>query len=138
MGGSMHNPTYPQVCSGTTGHAEVVQIVFDPKKISYAKILGWFWNLHDPTTLNRQGNDTGTQYRSVIFYHSEAQKSAAEASKAAAAVNFKDTVVTEITKAAEFYPAPGDHLNYYFANKSKNPYCRFVIEPKLKKLKLDH
>lgn len=138
MGGSVNQPTYPQVCSGTTGHAEVIHIVFDPKKISYEKILGWFWRLHDPTTLNRQGNDTGTQYRSVIFYHSEAQKTTAEASKAAAAADFKDPVVTEITKATEFYPAPGDHLNYYFANKSKNPYCKFVIEPKLKKLKLDH
>ena len=138
MGGSVKNPTYEQVCNGDTGHAEVVKVVFDPQKISYEKILAWFWDLHDPTTLNRQGNDVGTQYRSVIFYHSDAQKKTAEASKAAAANNFKDPIVTEITAASEFYPAPTDHQNYYFQNKSKNPYCRFVIEPKLKKLKLDH
>ena len=138
MGGSVKNPTYDDVCGGDTGHAEVVQVVFDPKKITYEKILAWFWDLHDPTTLNRQGNDTGTQYRSVIFHHSTAQKQTAEASKAAAAKNFKDTIVTEIAKASEFYPAPAGHQNYYFENKSMNPYCRFVIEPKLKKLKLDH
>ncbi|MCX6867391.1 MAG: peptide-methionine (S)-S-oxide reductase MsrA [Verrucomicrobia bacterium] len=138
MGGTVKNPDYAQVCTGDTGHAEVLRIVFDPQKISCAKILEWFWNLHDPTTLNRQGGDTGTQYRSVIFYHSEAQKQTAETSKAAAAGNFKDPVVTEITKASEFYPAPKDHQNYYFANKTKNPYCKIVIEPKLKKLKLDH
>ena len=138
MGGSVKNPTYEQVCTGDTGHAEVVRIVFDPKKIPYEKILAWFWELHDPTTLNRQGNDVGTQYRSAIFYHSEEQKKTAEASKAAAAKNFKDTIVTEITKASEFHPAPDYHQDYYFQNKSKNPYCRFVIEPKLKKLKLDH
>lgn len=138
MGGSVPNPTYPQVCTGNTGHAEVIQVVFDPKKISYANILSWFWKLHDPTTLNRQGNDIGTQYRSAIFYHSEAQQKTAAASKAAAAADFKSPIVTEITKASEFYPAPKDHLNYYFANKSKNPYCKFVIEPKLKKLKLEH
>jgi peptide-methionine (S)-S-oxide reductase len=137
-GGSVSNPTYPQVCSGTTGHAEAVQIVFDPQKISYSKILSWFWKLHDPTTLNRQGNDTGTQYRSAIFYHSDAQKLAAEASKTAAAADFKDPIVTEITKATEFYPAAVGHQDYYFTNKSKNPYCRIVIEPKLKKLKLNH
>ena len=138
MGGHLKNPTYPQVCEGNTGHAEVVQVVFDPHQISYEKILAWFWNLHDPTTLNRQGNDMGTQYRSVIFYHSEAQALTAAASKAAAAADFKDPIVTEITHAADFYPAPADHQNYYFENKSKNPYCKWVIEPKLKKLKLDH
>jgi len=138
MGGMVKNPTYEQVCEGDTGHAEVVQVVFDPKKISFEKILAWFWDLHDPTTLNRQGNDMGTQYRSVIFHHSEAQKKTAEASKAAAASKFKDPIVTEITAASEFYPAPEDHQNYYFQNKSRNPYCRFVIEPKLRKLKLDH
>jgi peptide-methionine (S)-S-oxide reductase len=137
-GGAVKNPTYEQVCGGDSGHAEVVQVVFDPKKITYEKILSWFWDLHDPTTLNRQGNDFGTQYRSAIFYHSEAQKKTAEASKAAAAANFKDPIVTEITKASEFYPAPKDHQNYYFENKSKNPYCKYIIEPKLKKLKLDH
>jgi peptide-methionine (S)-S-oxide reductase len=138
MGGRVKKPTYEQVCGGDSGHAEVVQVVFDPKKISYEKILAWFWDLHDPTTLNRQGNDVGTQYRSAIFYHSDGQKKTAETSKAAAAANFKDPVVTEITAVSEFYPAPADHQDYYFQNKSKNPYCRFVIEPKLKKLKLDH
>jgi peptide-methionine (S)-S-oxide reductase len=138
MGGSVKNPTYAQVCDGDSGHAEVVQVVFDPKKISFEKILAWFWDLHDPTTLNRQGNDVGTQYRSAIFHHSDAQKKTAEASKAAAAKNFKDPIVTEITKASEFYPAPKEHQDYYFQNKSKNPYCKYVIEPKLKKLKLDH
>lgn len=138
MGGKEKNPSYELVCSGDSGHAEVVQVVFDPKKITYEKVLAWFWDLHDPTTLNRQGNDSGTQYRSAIFYHSDAQKKTAEASKAAAKGNFKDPIVTEITKAAEFYPAESYHQNYYNQNKSKNPYCRFVIEPKLKKLKLDH
>jgi peptide-methionine (S)-S-oxide reductase len=138
MGGAVENPTYEQVTQGDTGHAEVVMVVFDPKKISYEKILSWFWSLHDPTTLNRQGNDIGTQYRSAIFYHSDEQKKIAEASKAAAAPDFKDPIVTEIVRAKTFYPAPEFHQNYYFQNKSKNPYCRFVIEPKLKKLKLDH
>lgn len=138
MGGAVKSPSYAQVCEGGTGHAEVVQVVFDPKKISFARILDWFWDLHDPTTLNRQGNDVGTQYRSAIFYHSDEQKKTAETSKAAAAAKFKDPIVTEIVRAREFYPAPADHQDYYFQNKSKNPYCRFVIEPKLKKLKLDH
>lgn len=138
MGGRVKNPTYAQICAGDTGHAEVVQVVFDPRKIPYEKILAWFWKLHDPTTLNRQGNDVGTQYRSVIFHHSEQQQKTAAASKTAAAADFRNPIVTEITKASDFYPAPGDHQNYYFSNKSGNPYCRFVIEPKLKKLKLDH
>lgn len=138
MGGTLKNPTYDQICDGESGHAEVVQVVFDPKKITYEKILAWFWDLHDPTTLNRQGNDNGTQYRSAIFYHSDEQKKTAEASKAGAKANFKDPIVTEITKASEFYPAENYHQNYYNENKSKNPYCRFVIEPKLKKLKLEH
>ncbi len=138
MGGSVENPTYQDICTGTSGHAEVVQVVFDPQKISLERVLAWFWDLHDPTTLNRQGNDTGTQYRSAIFFHSDAQKSAATASKAAAQALFKDPVVTEITPAATFYPAENYHQNYYNDNKSKNPYCQFVIEPKLKKLKLNH
>ena len=138
MGGHVKNPTYDQICDGDSGHAEVVQVVFDPKKISYEKVLAWFWDLHDPTTLNRQGNDVGEQYRSVIFYHTDAQKKTAEASKAAAAANFKSPIVTQIVPATEFYPAENYHQNYYNENKSKNPYCRFVIEPKLKKLKLDH
>jgi peptide-methionine (S)-S-oxide reductase len=138
MGGSVKDPTYPLVCTGSTGHAEAVQVVFDPQKISYDKLLDWFWKLHDPTTLNRQGADVGTQYRSAIFYHSEAQQKAAEASKAAMASHFSSPIVTEITAATEFWPAPQDHQDYYFTNKSKNPYCRMVIEPKLEKLKLEH
>ncbi len=137
-GGSVKNPTYDDICGGSTGHAEVVQVVFDPKKISYERVLAWFWDLHDPTTLNRQGNDVGDQYRSAIYYHSDEQKKIAEASKAAAKENFKDPIVTEITKATEFYPAENYHQNFYSQNKSKNSYCKFVIEPKLKKLKLDH
>jgi len=136
-GGKVDKPTYEEICTGGTGHAEVVVVVFDPKKITYERILAWFWDLHDPTTLNRQGNDVGTQYRSAIFYHSEEQKKVAEASKKAAQANFKDPIVTEITKAPEFYPAENYHQGYYAENKSKNPYCKMVIEPKLKKLKLE-
>lgn len=138
MGGHVRNPTYEEVCGGESGHAEVVQLVYDPQKTSFAKILEWFWELHDPTTLNRQGNDVGTQYRSVIFHHTQAQKEQAAASMAAAAAKFKDPVRTEITAAGVFYPAPEKHQDYYFRNKSKNPYCRFVIEPKLRKLGLEH
>lgn len=137
MGGTVANPTYEQVCEGTTGHAEVVQVVYDPKKITTEKVLSWFFDLHDPTTLNRQGADVGTQYRSAIFYHTEAQKTAAEASKKALGEKLEDPVVTEITKAGTFYPAENYHQDYYFQNKS-NGYCRAVIQPKLKKLKLDH
>lgn len=138
MGGTVKNPSYEDVCGGDTGHAEVVQVVFDPQKISYERLLAWFWDLHDPTTLNRQGNDVGTQYRSAVFFHSAEQKKIAEASKAAAAKHFENPIVTEITAASEFYPAMDQHQNYYFQNKNKNSYCRFVIEPKLKKLDLDH
>lgn len=137
-GGTTKNPTYEEVCDGGTGHAEAVEVVFDPKKITCEKVLAWFWDLHDPTTLNRQGNDVGDQYRSAIFYHTDAQKKLAEASKAAAQKNFKDPIVTVITKETEFYPAENYHQDFYSQNKSKNSYCRFVIEPKLKKLKLDH
>lgn len=138
MGGSVANPSYEQVCEGNTGHAEVVQLTYDPQVVDAAKILAWFWDLHDPTTLNRQGNDVGSQYRSVIFYHSEKQKEIAQKSKLAAQANFKSPIVTEIVAAGAFYKAEDYHQDYYKLNKSKNPYCRFVIEPKLKKLKLDH
>lgn len=138
MGGQIENPTYEDICEGDSGHAEVVHVVFNPEKISLEKVLAWFWDLHDPTTLNRQGNDVGTQYRSAIYYHSEAQKKVAEASKVAAQADFKSPIVTEITQAVKFYPAENYHQNYYKENKSKNSYCRFVIEPKLRKLKLDH
>ncbi|MDB6076891.1 MAG: peptide methionine sulfoxide reductase [Akkermansiaceae bacterium] len=136
MGGTKANPSYEEVCTGSTGHAEAVQVVYDPKKISTEKVLSWFWDLHDPTTLNRQGADEGTQYRSAIFYHNDEQKKIAEASKKAAQANFDSPIVTEITKAGVFYPAENYHQDYYTQNKS-NGYCRVVIEPKLKKLKLD-
>ena len=138
MGGHVENPTYEQVCDATTGHAECVQVVFDPKKITATKLLEWFWNLHDPTTLNRQGNDVGPQYRSAIFYSTDAQKTVAEASKKEAQEKFEDKIVTEITKATTFYPAENYHQNYYEQNKTKNPYCQAIITPKLKKLKLEH
>jgi len=137
-GGTTKDPTYQDITTGTTGHAEVVRVVFDPAKISYEKVLSWFWELHDPTTLNRQGNDVGTQYRSAIFYHSDEQKKIAEASKKAAGEHFEDPIVTEITEASTFYPAENYHQDYYFQNKNRNPYCKVVIEPKLKKLDLDH
>lgn len=138
MGGTFENPTYEDIVTGTTGHAEVVHVVFDPEKIPFETVLAWFWDLHDPTTLNRQGADVGTQYRSAIFFHNEEQEKIAEASKKAAAENFTDPIVTEITKAATFYPAENYHQGYYFENKSKNPYCKYVVEPKLKKLDLKH
>jgi peptide-methionine (S)-S-oxide reductase len=137
MGGQVRNPIYEQVCGGGTGHAEVTQIVFDPKKISFAKLLESFWKMHDPTTLNRQGNDSGTQYRSAIFFHSDAQRETAEKSKAEAQRHFKKPIVTEITKADDFYTAENYHQDYYRLNKNRNPYCRIVITPKLEKLGLE-
>ncbi len=137
MGGETENPTYQDICTGRTGHAEVVRVVFDPEKIDFEKILAWFWDLHDPTQLNRQGNDSGTQYRSAIFLESEDQREIAEASKAAAQSNFTDPIVTEITPAAEFHPAEKYHQDYYFQNPGAG-YCQFVVEPKLKKLGLRH
>ena len=137
MGGSVANPTYKQICTGTTGHAEVVKVVYDPKKTNLEEILSWFWQLHDPTTLNRQGADVGTQYRSAIFYESDEQKKIAEASMKAAQPDFKDPIVTEITAASTFYPAENYHQEYYFQNKNQG-YCRMIIKPKLQKLKLDH
>ena len=138
MGGQTENPTYEDICTGTTGHAEVVQVVFDPKVIPLQRVLAWFWDLHDPTQLNRQGSDVGTQYRSAIFYGSEDQRKIAEASKQAAQENFDKPIATEITPAAEFFPAEKYHQNYYFQNKTRNGYCQYVVEPKLIKLKLDH
>jgi peptide-methionine (S)-S-oxide reductase len=136
MGGHVKNPTYEDVCTGGTGHAEVSQIVFDPTKTSLEKILAVFWHAHDPTSLNRQGNDAGTQYRSAIFYNSDAQKAVAEKSKQEAGKEFSAPIVTEITKATEFYPAENYHQDYYRLNKGRNPYCTMVISPKLKKLGL--
>lgn len=131
-GGKTENPTYKQVCEGNTGHAEVIQIEFDPAVISYEKILETFWEAHDPTTLNRQGADTGTQYRSVIFYHSEAQKAAAEKSKAAAQKDFIQPIVTEIRPLTKFYKAEGYHQDFYRNNPNQG-YCRAVIQPKVDK-----
>nr|WP_050785657.1 peptide-methionine (S)-S-oxide reductase MsrA [Pedosphaera parvula] len=136
MGGETKNPTYEQICTGKTGHAEVSRVVFDPKKTSLEKILQVFWNAHDPTSLNRQGGDIGTQYRSAIFYNTDAQKQVAEKSKAEAGKEFTKPIVTEITKAQEFYSAEDYHQDYYRLNKNRNPYCQMVIAPKLKKLGL--
>ena len=136
MGGPNPNPTYKEVCTGLTGHAEVVQITFDPSVISYDTLLGYFWQLHDPTTLNRQGADVGTQYRSAIFYHSDAQREAAEKSKTTHGGDFSDPIVTEISEASEFFPAEDYHQDYYRLNKTAG-YCRVVIAPKLDKLGLD-
>ena len=136
MGGTVNNPTYRDVCTGTSGHAEITQITFDPTVISYATLLDWHWRSHDPTTLNRQGADQGSQYRSVIFYHSEAQLTIAEASKASAQPDFAHAIVTEITAASEFYPAEEYHQDYYQLNKTA-PYCQMVIRPKLNKLNLE-
>jgi len=136
MGGEVENPTYREVCGGRTGHAEVVRIHFDPRTIDYGTLLAWFWRSHDPTTLNRQGADTGTQYRSAIFTYDEAQKTTAEASKEAAQKDFDDPIVTEITPASTFYAAEDYHQDYFRENPDA-PYCRMVIRPKLQKLALD-
>ena len=134
MGGHVEKPTYEQICDGDTGHAEVTRLVYDPAKVPLAKILETFWKAHDPTTLNRQGADVGTQYRSAIYYETDAQRDAAEKSKAAAQEKFQAPIVTEITKAGPFYPAENYHQDYYHRNKARNPYCQVVIAPKLGKL----
>ena len=135
-GGEIANPTYKQVCTGTTGHAEVIQVYYDPAKISYEELLAVFWQCHDPTQLNRQGNDVGTQYRSVIFYHNETQKSLAEKYKTELNKSgaWSNPIVTEISSASKFYPAEDCHQNYYNLNKSQ-PYCAYVIQPKLEKFR---
>lgn len=134
-GGNVENPTYEQVCSGTTGHAEAIQIKFDPKIISFYKLLYVFFKLHNPTTLNQQGNDIGTQYRSAIFYHSKKQKLTAEKVKKEIEKSemYKDPIVTEIAPFKNFYEAEGYHKNYYDRN-SQAPYCQYVIDPKIQKL----
>lgn len=133
-GGQVENPTYEQVCSGKTGHAEVLQIKYDPAKISYEELLKVFWETHDPTTLNRQGNDVGTQYRSAIFYHDDKQKELAEKYKAqlAASGTWKDPIVTEIVPFEKFYSAEKYHQNYYKENPNQG-YCSFVVRPKVEK-----
>jgi peptide-methionine (S)-S-oxide reductase len=138
MGGHVDNPTYKQICGGDTGHAEVTQVKFDPSVISFETLLAWFWKLHDPTTLNRQGNDVGTQYRSVIFFHDAEQERLARAALIAEEASLKHPgpIVTEITAATTFYPAEEYHQDYYRGNKSQG-YCRMVIAPKLEKLGLE-
>jgi len=137
MGGHVANPSYEQICGGDTGHAEVTRVVYDPVKAPLEKVLETFWKMHDPTTLNRQGADVGTQYRSVIFYETEEQRDLAEKSKAAAQAKFSAPIVTEIAKATEFYPAEQYHQDYYRLNKNRNPYCQMVIAPKLEKLGME-
>jgi peptide-methionine (S)-S-oxide reductase len=135
-GGMIENPTYEQICSGTTGHAEVVQITFDPTIISYEDILYIFWRTHDPTTLNRQGADVGTQYRSVIYYHNDKQKQIAIDSKAKTEAErvWPNPIVTEISPFTHFYVGEGYHQNFYRSNPSQ-PYCRAVIDPKMRKFR---
>ena len=134
-GGDKVNPTYKEVCTERTGHAEVAQITFDPATISFDELLNMFWQSHDPTTRNRQGNDVGTQYRSAVFYHNEEQRSAAEESKEDLDISkiFSNQIVTEITALDQFWPAEDYHNNYY-NNNPNQPYCRIVIKPKLDKL----
>jgi peptide-methionine (S)-S-oxide reductase len=134
-GGTVKNPSYDQVCTGKTGHAESVQIEFDPKVIPFKKILEIFWHTHNPTTLNKQGNDVGTQYRSAVFYHDKTQKEIAERVKKEIEKNgvYKDPIVTEITPFKNFYVAEDYHKNYYEEHQDA-PYCDFVIDPKIRKL----
>ncbi len=136
-GGQVVNPTYKQVCTGETGHAEGLQIVYDPKKISFEELLEVFWETHDPTTLNRQGADVGTQYRSGVFYHNEEQKQKAEKYKAELNKSgaFDKPIVTEITAFSKFYPAEDYHQQYFENNENANPYCKIVIRPKLDKFR---
>jgi methionine-S-sulfoxide reductase len=134
-GGHKNNPTYKEICTGMTGHAEVAQITFDPKVITFDDLLNMFWKSHDPTTRNRQGNDIGTQYRSAIFYHNNEQKTIAEESKNKVDNSniFSNPIVTEITKLEKFWVAEDYHNNYY-NNNMNQPYCKFIIKPKLDKL----
>jgi peptide-methionine (S)-S-oxide reductase len=136
-GGHVANPTYRQVCTGDTGHAEAVQVEYDPEAISYSEILDIFWTIHDPTTLNRQGADVGTQYRSAIFYQDEAQKTAAEASRNDVQKLWSDPVVTQIVPLDTYYPAEEYHQDYFARNPGQG-YCVAVINPKLKKLREHH
>lgn len=135
-GGKVKNPTYKEVCGGLTGHAEVIQLTYDPKIIGYAELLEVFWQTHDPTTLNRQGADVGTQYRSVVFYHTEEQKQLAEMYKKKLDESgaFDNPIVTEISPLSKYYPAEGYHQNYYNLNGNA-PYCSYVIQPKIDKFK---
>lgn len=135
-GGTKENANYNAVCSGSTAHAEVVQVQFDPEVISYSQILDIFWTIHDPTTLNRQGNDRGPQYRSVIFYHDENQRAIAEKSMQEAAPQLWDEpIVTQLEPLEAFYPAEVSHQDYYRKVGNRNPYCTFIITPKVKKFR---
>lgn len=136
MGGATLNPTYREICSGDSGHAEVIRIIFDPAIVSFRELLEVFFAIHDPTTLNRQGNDSGTQYRSAIFYTSEEQKREAEnfIATLTAQRQFGSPIVTEISPSSTFYRAEDYHQDYYQNNRSQ-PYCRFVVEPKLTKFR---
>jgi peptide-methionine (S)-S-oxide reductase len=136
-GGATPNPTYEQVCNGTTGHAEVVQVEFDPDVITYPEILEIFWTIHDPTTLNRQGADVGSQYRSAIFYEGDTRKAAAEASRDEVQALWPNPVVTEIVPLEAFYPAEEYHQDFYAKNPGQG-YCQAVINPKLRKLREHH
>jgi len=135
-GGQIKNPTYEQVCSGNTNHAEVAKIIYNPEIITFDELLEVFWKIHDPTTLNRQGNDVGTQYRSVIFYHNQEQKEKAEyyKNKLEKEKIFKDPIVTEISPLQNYYKAENYHQNYYKQNPNQS-YCSFVITPKIKKFR---
>jgi peptide-methionine (S)-S-oxide reductase len=133
-GGHTENPTYEDVCSHTTGHAEVVLIDFDPKVVTYDHLLDVFWHAHDPTTLNRQGHDVGDSYRSIILTLNDAQKTAAEKSKAEQQKEWKDPIVTQIVPLKVFYTAEVSHQDYYRLNGNRNPYCQAVIRPKVEKL----
>ncbi len=136
MGGKTANPSYEEVCSGETGHAEVAQLSFDPKQVSFKEILEVFFVIHDPTTLNRQGNDVGTQYRSAIFYHSAEQKATAEQviANMSAAKIYEDPIVTEVVPASKFYVAEDYHQEYFRRNPAQ-PYCAFVVRPKVAKFR---
>jgi len=135
MGGSLPNPTYRDICTGNTGHAEIIQITYDPSVISLEQIFEIFWTAHDPTTLNRQGADKGTQYRSVIFYGSEEEKALAEKSiNEVASTLYSDPIVTELAALTTYYPGEAYHQNYYNGQSSK-PYCHVVITPKIGKLR---
>ena len=134
-GGHVTNPTYKDVCTGETGHAECIQIVYDTSKISFDELLEVFWQVHDPTTLNRQGGDVGTQYRSVIFYHNDEQKQKAEKYKTELDKSgaYDNSIVTTLEPFTKFYKAENYHQEYYELNKDSNPYCSYVIRPKLEK-----
>jgi peptide-methionine (S)-S-oxide reductase len=135
-GGNIKNPSYREICTGQTGHAEVTEVTYDATQVSFEELLQVFWNTHDPTTLNRQGADTGTQYRSVVFFHTDEQKKLAESyrNQLATAQTFKSPIVTEISPITNFYPAEDYHQNYFELNPNQS-YCTYVVRPKVEKFK---